>query len=112
MTYGQPLIFGTKGVINGDRLNGQSISYHGRELVEKEGESSVLPHVKGSHRSMEEAHVFEDIMQLVDWIREDKPTIVTAEHARHVIEIFDAAYRSAQTGKAQTLRTTFNTIEH
>jgi predicted dehydrogenase len=112
MAYGQPLIFGTKGVINGDRLNGQSISYHGRELVEKEGEPSVLPHVKGSHRSMEEAHVFEDIMQLVDWIREDKPTIVTAEHARHVIEIFDAAYRSAQTGKAQTLGTTFNTIEH
>jgi hypothetical protein len=46
-------------------------------------------------------------MQLVDWIREDKPTIVTAEHARHVIEIFDAAYCSAETGQAQTLRTTF-----
>ncbi len=56
---------------------------------------------------MEEAHVFEDIMQLVDWIREDKATIVTAEHARHVIEIFDKAYRSANTGEAQKLRTTF-----
>ena len=59
---------------------------------------------------MQEAHVFEDVMQLVDWIREDKPTIVTAEHARHVIEIFDAAYRSASTGQAQTLRTTFETV--
>jgi predicted dehydrogenase len=56
---------------------------------------------------MEEAHVFEDVMQLVDWIREDKPSVATAEHARHVIEIFDAAYRSAATGQAQTLRTTF-----
>ncbi|GAB4512708.1 MAG: hypothetical protein Kow0047_24170 [Anaerolineae bacterium] len=49
-------------------------------------------------------------MQLVDWIREDRPTIVTAEHARHVIEIIDAAYRSAETGQAQTLRTTFEPI--
>ena len=46
-------------------------------------------------------------MQLVDWIREDKQTIVTAEHARHVIEIFHAGYTSAQTGQAQELRTTF-----
>jgi len=107
---GQPLIFGTKGVINGDRLNGQPISYPGRELAEKEGELAVLPHVQGLHRSIEEAHVFEDIMQLVDWIREDNPTIVTAEHARHVIEIFDAAYHSAQTGQAQTLRTTFKSV--
>jgi predicted dehydrogenase len=59
---------------------------------------------------MQEAHVWEDIMQLVDWIREDKPTVVSAEHARHVIEIFDAAYRSAQTGQAQVLRTSFETI--
>ena len=61
----------------------------------------------GVHRSMEESHVFEDIMQLVDWIREERSTIVTAEHARHVIEIIEAAYRSARTGNTQTLRTTF-----
>ena len=46
-------------------------------------------------------------MQLVDWVLDDTPTVATAEHARHVIEIFDAAYRSAATGQAQTLRTTF-----
>ena len=56
---------------------------------------------------MEEAHVYEDVMQLVRWIREDIPTTSTAEHARHVIEIFDAAYRSAESGQAQQLRTTF-----
>jgi predicted dehydrogenase len=105
-----PVIFGTKGVINGDKLNGQPIDYPGREMVEAEGGLSVLPHVVGPHRSIGEAHVFEDIMQLVDWIREDKPTIVTAEHARHVIEIFDAAYRSAKTGQAQELRTAFETV--
>lgn len=56
---------------------------------------------------MEEAHVYEDVMQLVDWVRDGTPAIVTAEHARHVVEIFDAAYRSAETGMAQNLRTTF-----
>ena len=99
-----PLIFGTKGVINGNKLNGKEI-----ELPDSES-AMALPHVVGVHRSMQEAHVFEDIMQLIDWIREGKPSIVTAEHARHVIEIFDAAYRSAQTGQAQTLRTTFEPI--
>jgi len=94
----EPSFFGTKGAISGNKLNGQPIE------VEDD-----LPHVVGAHRDIQESHVFEDIMQLVDWIREDKPSIVTAEHARHVIEIFDAAYRSAETGQAQTLRTTFET---
>jgi len=97
-TWG-PVFFGTKGTINGNKLNGKPIEAEGG-----------LPHVVGPHSSIQESHVFEDIMQLVDWIREDKPTIVTAEHARHVIEIFDAAYRSAETGQVQELRTTFETI--
>ena len=90
-------IHGTAGAIEGDTLNGEPIDAPKREL----------PHVVGPHRNIQEAHVYEDIMQLVDWIREDKPTIVTAEHARHVIEVFDAGYRSAETGQAQDLRTTF-----
>jgi predicted dehydrogenase len=61
--------------------------------------------------SLDEPHVYEDVMQLVDWIREDKPSIVTAEHARHVVEIFDAAYRSAETGQAQDLKTTFEEMD-
>jgi predicted dehydrogenase len=104
---GRPLIFGTKGVINGGMLNGEEIHYPGKEVAAQYGYTSTLPHVVGPHRLQEEAHVYEDVMQLVDWIREDKPTVATAEHARHVIEIFDAAYRSAETGQAQTLRTTF-----
>jgi predicted dehydrogenase len=105
-TWG-PIIFGTKGTINGDKLNGEPIKYSGKDAGESARFPSGLPHVVGPHSKIQESHVFEDIMQLVDWIRQDKPTIVTAEHARHVIEIFDAAYRSAQTGQAQTLRTTF-----
>jgi predicted dehydrogenase len=106
-----PIIFGTKGTIAGGKLNDEPIDYPGRQLEEEfRNQNASLPHVVGPHRSMQEAHVWEDVMQLVDWIREDKPTVASAEHARHVIEIFDAAYRSAQTGQAQTLRTTFEPI--
>ncbi len=107
---GRVLIFGTGGTINGTTLNDEPIEYPGQELMAAHGWAAALPHVVGPHRAMEEAHVYEDVMQLVDWIREDKPTLATAEHARHVIEIFDKAYRSAETGQAQTLRTTFETI--
>ncbi len=33
-----------------------------------------LPHVIGVHREMEESHVYEDVMQLVDWILDGTPT--------------------------------------
>jgi predicted dehydrogenase len=104
---GRPLIFGAQGVINGSTLNGQPIAYPGMELDAEFGMNGSLPHVVGQHRTMEEAHVYEDVMQLVDWILDDTPTVATAEHARHVIEIFDAAYRSAESGQAQTLNTVF-----
>ena len=103
----QPMIFGTHGVISGHLLNGQPIDYPGRVVDMPNADYSFQPHVVGNHRTMEEAHVYEDIMQLVDWIRDDRPSIVTAEHARHVIEIIEAAYRAAETGMTQTLQTTF-----
>jgi predicted dehydrogenase len=104
---GRPLIFGTGGVINGAQINGQPIEYDGMELDADYGMNGSLPHVVGAHRTMEEAHVYEDVMQLVDWVRDGTPTVATAEHARHVVEIFDAAYRSAESGEAVTLRTVF-----
>lgn len=106
-TWG-PMIMGTKGVLANGLLNNTPIDFPGRELEEQSKNANAsLPHVVGKHREVEEAHVYEDVMQLVDWVLFDKPTIASAEHARHVIEIFDAAYRSAASGQAQTLRTTF-----
>jgi predicted dehydrogenase len=46
-------------------------------------------------------------MQLVELVRDGKPTPVTPEHARHVIEIIELAYDAADTGQAQSLSTTF-----
>jgi len=107
--FGGGTYLGTEGTIAGDRLNGQPIDYPGRDVVERlgRGDNVLLPHVTGRHAEMEEAHVFEDIMQLVDWARDGVPSICTAEHARHVIEIMEAGYRAAETGVAQNLATSF-----
>lgn len=112
--------FGTTGSIVGLKLNGQPFDYPGWELAlhaprgegtewqfQNVGNQWLLPHVVGPHRDIAEQHVFEDIMQLVDWVRDGTPSIVTAEHARHVIDIIESAYRAATTGHIQELSTTF-----
>ena len=110
--FGAALYFGTRGTIEGVLLNGEPFDYPGRELTEGgpvtdwDRQMRVLPHVVGPHREIQEAHVFEDIMQLVGAI-EGTPSAVTPEQARHVIDIFESGYRAAETGTAQPLRTTF-----
>ncbi|GAC1428786.1 MAG: Gfo/Idh/MocA family oxidoreductase [Chloroflexota bacterium] len=102
--------FGTKGTITGQMLNGELLRFPGHEVVQSagwKGNQWLLPHVVGPHRDIEEQHVYEDVMQLVDWVRDDTPSIATPEHARHVIDIIASAYRSAATGQAQDLATTF-----
>jgi predicted dehydrogenase len=76
-------------------------------VTDWEAQMRVLPHVVGPHRTMPESHVFEDIMQLVDWVADGTPSRVTAEHARHVIDIIESGYRAAETGTTQTLMTSF-----
>ncbi len=99
-----PTIYGTKGKVSGTNHNDKAI-----EIAA--GLHPLGPHVVGVHADMEENHVFEDMMQLVDWINDDnaKP-IATAEHAAHVIEIFEAALRSSDTGHVQELKTTFEFV--
>jgi predicted dehydrogenase len=100
--------YGTGGEIVGRRLNGEPFDYPGRELADQapEMEEWLLPHVGEAHRGLLEQHVFEDVMQLVDWVRDGTPSPATAEHARHVVEIIEAGYRAAATGAAQELTTT------
>jgi len=103
-----PHYFGTKGTIRGIELNGAPFEYPGRDRDKGGWGGTLTPHVKGQHAQMEEVHVYEDMMQLVDWIREGKPSVASAEHARHVIEIFEAAYRCSRTGKTENLTTVFS----
>ena len=111
--FGQPSLYGSKGSIIGLKWNGQPLDYPGRAEADaaRQGANILLPHVVGQHRELDEAHVFEDIMQLVDLVREGTPTPSTAEHARHVIEIIEAGYRAAETGQTQGLRTTFRALD-
>ena len=51
-------------------------------------------------------------MQLTDWIRDDTPSIASAEHARHVIDIIESGYHAAETGQTQDLKTSFEPLPH
>ncbi len=96
----QPDIYGTKGAVIGTRFGEQ-------ELKRPDDHQ---PHVVGEHAQMRESHVFEDVMQLVDWVRDGTPSIANAEHARHVIDIIESGYRAAETGQTQELRTSFEPL--
>ena len=95
-----PNIYGTKGAIVGCK--------YGDQELKKEAE--YPKHVTGVHCKMPEYHVFEDMMQLVDWIRDGTPSMGTPEHARHVIDIIESGYRAAETGQTQALRTSFDPL--
>jgi predicted dehydrogenase len=106
------LYLGTRGTIDGLLLNGEPFDFPGDDLVAgaapgRRGQLPVLPHVVGAHVDIDEAHVFEDIMQLVDRVLDGTPTPVTAEHALHVVDIIESGYRSARTGTRQELTTSF-----
>ena len=111
--FGAGVYFGTRGTIDGVLLNGEPFDHPGRELIgaapanDWDAQMAVLPHVVGEHRRIQESHVFEDVMQLVRWARDGVPSPVTAEHARHVIDIVESGYRAAETGRTQELTTTF-----
>jgi predicted dehydrogenase len=103
-------VYGSEGVVEGALHNGLPLAYPGRERARpgQFGDVVLLPHVTEAHATLEEAHVFEDLMQLVDCVRDDVAAVCDPRHAAHVIEIIEAGYRSAETGRAQDLETTFH----
>jgi predicted dehydrogenase len=111
--FGAGIYFGSRGTIDGVLLNGVPFDFPGREatlhgpVTDWDAQMCVLEHVVGTHRQIPEAHVFEDIMQLVCWVRDGAPSAVTAEHARHVVDIIESGYRSAARSSTQDLSTTF-----
>ena len=113
--------FGTAGTIAGLKLNGEPFEYEGRsEAVSAPdqgvnpgfgGNEWILPNIDGAHKKIPEQHVHADFMQLVDSVRDGTASIVSAEHARHVIEIIEKAFWSAEGGETQMLTTTFPTLD-
>lgn len=72
-----------------------------------EGLPRRLPYVSGIHLEIEEAHIFSDIMHLVDCVGNDKTPVISGEHARHVVEIIEKAYLAAKGGTVEELSTGF-----
>jgi predicted dehydrogenase len=111
--FGACIYFGSRGTIDGVLLNGEPFDFPGREatlhgpVTDWDAQMCVLEHVVGAHRQIPEAHVFEDIMQLVRSVRDGVPSPVTAEQARHVVDIIESGYRSAATSSTEVLSTTF-----
>ncbi|HEU5101051.1 MAG TPA: Gfo/Idh/MocA family oxidoreductase [Roseiflexaceae bacterium] len=81
------------------RFNALS-SQHSAELADQ-------LYLKGEHLAIEEPHVYADIMDLVDAIRDDRAPQASGEQARHVVEIIERARVAARTGQTQELRSTF-----
>jgi predicted dehydrogenase len=112
--FGACVYFGSRGTIDGVLLNGEPFDFPGREatlhgpVTDWDAQMCVLDHVVGAHRHLPEAHVFEDIMQLVRWVLDGVPSAVTAEHARHVVDIIESGYRSAATESTESLSTSFH----
>jgi predicted dehydrogenase len=109
--FGTATYFGTAGIIDGYRMNGELIDFPGSELVGQspgwDEHQRVLPHVTEPHWALAEQHVFEDVMQMVDAVLEGREVPIFAEHARHVVDIIESGYEAARTGVTQLLRTTF-----
>jgi len=77
------------------------------------GFEEVLAHVGAPEISGAEAkgtnhYIVGDILHLADCVIKDKAPEISAEHARHVIEIIQGVYDSARSGKAVELKTSFN----
>jgi predicted dehydrogenase len=66
-----------------------------------------LKYVVGPHTTIPEPHVYNDIMHTVECIVENTRPIPTGEHARHVVELIEKAYISAEIGQHQDLTTIF-----
>lgn len=65
------------------------------------------PHLQGEHLKIEEPHVYADIMELVDAIREERAPRNSGEQARHIVEIVEKSRHALETGQTQTLTTQF-----
>jgi predicted dehydrogenase len=61
-----------------------------------------------AHAAMPEAHIWAEIRHLVNCVANNQEPMAGGEHARHVIEIIEKGYEAAQSGRTQTLKTSFS----
>jgi predicted dehydrogenase len=110
--WGAIELYGTRGaleVTDVDQASGYPMrfSVRGRQSREHSATLADQPYLTGKHLEIEEPHVYADIMDLADAIRDGRQPRATGEQARHVVEIIECAHRAAATGQTQELTSTF-----
>lgn len=109
--FAVPFISATRGAIvagtdeEGTRLDVWGDHIESGHRLERPGRA--MPFVFGPHLEIPERHVYSDLMHLVDCVLNGKEPVVSADHARHVIEIIELGYKAAATGQTQEVTTTF-----
>ena len=109
--FSMPFISGSEGAIAASR---EGIEVWGRNIEgghRMEAPGRDMPFVFGPHLELPERHVYSDIMHMVDCVLHDKEPVISAEHARHVIEVIELGYKAAETGQTQEMTTTFTLRE-
>jgi predicted dehydrogenase len=71
------------------------------------GDGWQTPLARPPHAEIPEQHVYLDLLDFVTAIREQRPPLANAIHAAHVVEVIESAYRSAETGQSQEIRSSF-----
>jgi predicted dehydrogenase len=109
MPWGGLGLYGTAGTLETthvDHSSGYPLSFK----IKGDEYTSALtdqPYLRGEHLTIEEPHVYVDIMDLVDAIRADRAPRATGEQARHIVELIELARIAARTGQTQELASTF-----
>jgi predicted dehydrogenase len=63
--------------------------------------------LRDGHLSIEEPHVYADIMDLVDAVLDDRAPRASGEQARHVVEIIEEARAAIAGGRTRELVSSF-----
>jgi predicted dehydrogenase len=112
--WGGLTIYGTTGVLDVtavDNNSGYPTDFElqaGRDAPR--GFSVALteqPYLTPAHLALEEPHVYVDIMDLADAVREGRAPRAGGEQARHVVEVIERGRAAARTGQAQELVSAF-----
>jgi len=110
--WGGLALYGTGGALEVTDVHGASGYPLAFEVTGQNAElfSTTLgeqPYIDGAHLDLQEPHVYADIMDLSDAVREGRPPRASGEQARHVVDIIEKVLESTRTGHVQELTTRF-----
>lgn len=111
--WGSLGLYGAAGrleVTNVEMSSGYPVSFEvqaGATVRRYETTLAAQPYLCGAHLEIEEPHIYVDIMDLVDAIRDDRAPRASGEQARHVVEIVEKAHLAARIGQTQEMESTF-----